>query len=163
MFRHIPNLERSLVKMNPLSSADQQIVFFLFFALYFSLASTRIIPMNNGNYLTPAFELSLKVYNKVFRLANSVNMTADQQQEYNDILAEQPQVVADKLKNALNIDVDPQSVGQIGLFFLKGMSSLFVTHNELKGRRKVRTLYYFVFFAKENSKSKRFVDFTWTV
>ena len=78
--------------------------------------------MNNGNYLTPAFELSLKVYNKVFRLANSVNMTADQQQEYNDILAEQPQVVADKLKNALNIDVDPQSVGQIGLFFLKGKS-----------------------------------------
>ena len=132
MFRHIPNLERSLVKMNPLSSADQQIVFFLFFALYFSLASTRIIPMNNGNYLTPAFELSLKVYNKVFRLANSVNMTADQQQEYNDILAEQPQVVADKLKNALNIDVDPQSVGQIGLFFLKGMSFLLKKIQSLK-------------------------------
>ena len=84
--------------------------------------------MNNGNYLTPAFELSLKVYNKVFRLANSVNMTADQQQEYNDILAEQPQVVADKLKNALNIDVDPQSVGQIGLFFLKGKSLSVVGH-----------------------------------
>ena len=76
--------------------------------------------MNNGNNLTPAFELSLKVYNKVFRLANSVNMTADQREEYNDILDEQPQVVAEKLKNALNIDVDPQSVGQIGLFFLKG-------------------------------------------
>ena len=59
--------------------------------------------MNNGKYLTPAFELSLKVYNRVFQLATNANMTDDQKEEYESVLEEQPQIIAQNLKEQMNI------------------------------------------------------------
>ena len=47
-------------------------------------------------------------------------MTKDQEEEYQSVLEEQPEIVAENLKNRLNIDISPEAVGQIGLFFLKG-------------------------------------------
>ena len=46
-------------------------------------------------------------------------MTKDQEEEYQSVLEEQPEIVAENLKNRLNIDISPEAVGQIGLFFLK--------------------------------------------
>ena len=47
-------------------------------------------------------------------------MTKDQEEEYQSVLEEQPEIVAENLKTRLNIDISPEAVGQIGLFFLKG-------------------------------------------